>query len=196
MSSTLSLDNNYWSKRYQTQQTGWDIGSISPPLKAYFAQLTNKNLKILIPGAGNAYEAEYLHNNGFNNVFVVDISEEPIKNFQERCPSFKREHLIIGDFFELDLTFDLIIEQTFFCALDPSLRNAYAVKMKELLKPNGKVVGVLFDDPLFKDHPPFGGNKQEYLTYFESVFKEVALERCYNSLPPRANRELFMTLLK
>lgn len=30
------------------------------PLKVYFDQLTNKDLKILIPGGGNSHEAEYL----------------------------------------------------------------------------------------------------------------------------------------
>jgi len=57
--------SNYWENRYQNQQTGWDIGEISSPLKAYIDQLEDKSIKILIPGAGNAYEAEYLFLNGF-----------------------------------------------------------------------------------------------------------------------------------
>lgn len=59
------LTNQYWNSRYINNDFGWDLGSISPPLKEYFNQLTNRNLKILIPGAGNSYEAEFLFNNGF-----------------------------------------------------------------------------------------------------------------------------------
>jgi Thiopurine S-methyltransferase (TPMT). len=50
-----------WQERYLNQQTGWDIGEISQPLKAYFDQLTDKRMRILVPGGGNGYEAAYLH---------------------------------------------------------------------------------------------------------------------------------------
>jgi len=66
-------ENKYWSKRYEENQTGWDIGYPSTPIKTYVDQLENKDLKILIPGAGNAYEAEYLWQQGFKNVHVLDI---------------------------------------------------------------------------------------------------------------------------
>ena len=56
----LNMDKQYWSQRYQEGQTGWDIGGVSAPLAAYFDQLEDKNLRILIPGAGNAHEAAYL----------------------------------------------------------------------------------------------------------------------------------------
>ena len=70
------LNTNYWSKRYQNNETAWDIGAPSTPLKEYIDQLENKNIKILIPGCGNAYEAQYLFENGFKNVFVIG---DPIK---------------------------------------------------------------------------------------------------------------------
>ena len=60
----------YWSKRYEEGQTGWDIGYPSTPIKTYIDQIKDKNLRILIPGAGNAYEAEYIFKEGFKNVFV------------------------------------------------------------------------------------------------------------------------------
>ena len=73
----------FWTNRYQENRTGWDIGYPSTPLKEYFDQLDNKALKILIPGAGNAYEAEYLWQQGFKNVHVLDISEIPLKALQQ-----------------------------------------------------------------------------------------------------------------
>ncbi len=190
------LDKNYWNQRYFEHDTGWDAGNVTLPLKIYFDQLINKTLRILIPGAGNAHEAEYLHQQGFKNVFVIDIARAPLENFRKRCPEFPEGHLIEGDFFELKGAFDLIIEQTFFCALNPSLRPEYAAKMHKLLNPGGKLIGLLFGVPLNQDHPPFGGSKEEYLQYFEPYFIVETMEIAYNSIKPREGRELFIKLLR
>jgi len=192
----MNLSEAFWEQRYKNNTTGWDIGSVSTPLKTYFDQLKDKNISILIPGGGNSHEAEYLHKKGFKKVFVVDVSTTALQNFKNRVPSFLSSHLIHQDFFTLHKKFDLIVEQTFFCALDPKLRTKYAEKMASLLKEKGKLIGVLFDDALNTDHPPFGGNKREYLTYFTPYFEVEKMERCYNSIPSRANRELFIKLLK
>lgn len=188
------LDKDFWNNKYDNHETGWDLGMVSPPIKEYLDQLENKDIKILIPGAGNAYEAEYLHQQGFNNVTVIDIAPRALKALQTRVPDFPKEHLIAGDFFEHQGSYDLIIEQTFFCAIDPSLRRAYAEKMKNLLKNDGKLMGVLFQIPLNDSHPPFGGNKAEYMHYFEDLFRIRIMETCYNSAKPRAGNELFILL--
>jgi thiopurine S-methyltransferase len=68
--------------------------------------------------------------------------------------------------------------------------------MNELLNPGGKLVGLLFNDKLNTDKPPFGGTEEEYLNYFEKYFKIKTFEPCYNSIKPRAGRELFINLEK
>ena len=128
------MTDNYWSNRYVTESTPWDMGSASPPLTAFLQGLYKKDYKILIPGAGNAYEAEWLQHNGFTNVWVIDIAQEPLDNLSSRCPDFPKDHLICADFFDLKDQFDIIIEQTFFCALHPSERENYVSQMKKLLK--------------------------------------------------------------
>ncbi len=195
MSSELSAQ--YWENRYQHKETGWDIGETSIPLRAYFDQLKNKNLRILIPGAGNAYEAEYLVNNGFTNVFVCDISQTALNNLSQRCKRMPKENLLLVNFFDLQNdTFDLIIEQTFFCAIHPTLRKKYFEKIHSLLNNHGKLVGLLFNDTLNTDKPPFGGNKEEYEQYFSGLFKIKTYETSYNSIKPREGRELFINLEK
>lgn len=192
----MDLSEKKWDKRYQNNDIGWDLGEISTPIKTYFDQLENKELKILIPGGGNSYEAEYLFKLGFKNVFVIDLSKTAIENIKKRVLNFPALQLIHGNFFELDNKFDLIIEQTFFCAIDPKLREKYTLKMHQLLKPNGKVVGVLFNVPLNKDRPPFGGHKNEYINYFSPYFNIDFIDKCYNSFGNRKNRELFIKLRK
>lgn len=190
------MEANFWVQRYEEGSTGWDLGEVSPPLKNYIDQLSNKQLKILIPGAGRAYEAEYLHNNGFTNVFVADLVASAFDDLIQRCPSFPIEHCIIGDFFAIDQQFDLLLEQTFFCAIQPSQRQAYADKSASLLTDGGFIVGLLFQFPLTEQGPPFGGNKEEYLNYFSDKFSIDKLAECYNSHPTREGKELFIKFTK
>ena len=195
-SQNTAQENHYWSSRYQEAQTGWDIGAPSLPLKMYINQLTNKDLRILIPGAGNAYEAEYLWQQGFKNVVVLDISDIPLQNLKERLPDFPDNQCVHGNFFEHIGAYDLILEQTFFCSFPPTLsqRTLYAQTMANLLTPKGKLVGLWFDIPLIEgnvDKRPFGGSKAEYLGYLSPYFSVQTFETCYNSIKPRAGQELF-----
>lgn len=188
--------STYWEERYDSKLTGWDMGMVSPPLKAYFDQLKDRSLKILIPGAGNAYEAEYLFTNGFRNIYVLDIAKQPLQNLKSRVPDFPEQQLIHQNFFDHSDAFDLIIEQTFFCALPPELRDHYVAKMHELLKGDGKLAGVLFDFPLTEKGPPFGGSKEEYQRRFKTLFNIHILDKSFNSHPSRAGKELFFKLIK
>jgi thiopurine S-methyltransferase len=192
----MDLSENAWDNRYLNNDIAWDLGEVSPPLKAYFDQLTNKEIKILIPGGGNSYEAAYLFEKGFENVWVLDLSKTAIANIQRSIPKFPPSQLIQGDFFDMEDSFDFIVEQTFFCAIDPSLRADYVVKMNSLLKPKGTLVGVLFNVPLNKEKPPFGGNKAAYIEQFKRFFEIQKMEACYNSFGNRKGRELFIILGK
>lgn len=190
-----SQEHDYWTQRYQEKRTGWDIGYPSTPIKEYIDQLQDKSISILIPGAGNGYEAEYLWQQGFQNIFVMDISEFPLKQFQKRNSNFPENQLLLENFFQHKKQYDLILEQTFFCSFVPTdaNRNAYAEQMSNLLKPEGKLIGVWFDIPLADDlnKRPFGGSKKLYLGYLEPYLETITFERCHNSIPPRMGSELF-----
>jgi hypothetical protein len=192
----MNLSEEFWNNKYKNNKIGWDLGMISPPLKAYFDQLKNKELKILIPGGGNSYEAEYLFKNGFKNVFVVDLSAIALENIKRRVPSFPKSQLIHTNFFDLDQTFDVVIEQTFFCAIQPKLRQEYAAKMNAILNSKGKLTGLLFDAVLNDEHPPFGGSKEEYVKCFQPYFEINKMDPCYNSYPNRQGMELFISCIK
>jgi SAM-dependent methyltransferase len=187
----MELSAGYWNERYDNGNTGWDMQQVSPPLQAYFAQLRDKTSSILIPGCGNAYEAAWLQQEGFSSVTLADISEVLTSGLRKK---FGRPdsniRVITGDFFDLSGQYDLIVEQTFFCALDPSLRTRYVEKAFELLHPGGKLIGLLFDKN-FVGGPPFGGHKEEYRLLLEKKLKIMTLAPCYNSIRPRAGTELF-----
>ena len=191
-----NLNADYWENRYQNQNTSWDIGEISNPIKKYIDQISDKDIKILIPGAGNSYEAEHLWQSGFKNIYVLDIAESPLKNLKIRIPDFPNEQCLLMDFFDLNMKFDLILEQTFFCALNPSLREHYVAKTNNLLNEKSKLTGLLFDFELTEKGPPFGGDKKSYEELFQNSFKIKTLESAYNSIEDRKDKELFFIFEK
>lgn len=183
----------FWNSRYQNGETGWDIGYPSPPLKAILDTLPNKHNRILIPGAGNAWEARYAWENGFTQLYVIDIAPLAVEGLRKACPQHA-DKVILGDFFEHEGKYNLILEQTFFCALHPSLREAYAEKMTKLLLPGASVQGVLFATAMNSDRPPYGGSATAYAQLFRKYFQQVSIAPCENSIPARANNELLIRL--
>lgn len=190
----MNFDEQYWTERYDAGKDGWDLGCISPPIKEYIDQLTNKDIKILIPGAGNSHEAEYIHNQGFTNLYVCDISNVPLDNLKERVTTFPVDNLIYGNFFEIQDKFDLVLEQTFFCALNPSLRQDYIEQMSKIIKPKGNLIGLLFSMEFDREGPPFGGVINNYKAMFSKKFDIRVLTPCTNSIESRMGSELFINM--
>ena len=188
------LDPSFWEKKYQDQNTPWDIGYVSPAIKAYIDSISDKSKAILIPGSGKAHEAVYLHQQGFTNVFVCDWAPSAFEHLKKRAPDFPPDHLLVADFFELDFQVDLIIEQTFFCAINPNLRTQYVQKAQNLLLPSGELAGLLFAQPFPFEGPPFGGTKEEYLALFSPHFNIIEMEIASHSIKPRAGNEFFIRL--
>lgn len=204
-------DKDFWDDRYLQGETTWDIHQVSPPLQAYFDQLTQKDRSILIPGCGNSYEAEYLLKNGFTDITLLDISPVLTDRLREKFPQAQAQaqaqvqtqaqaqagtktsalRLVTADFFDHDGSYDLIIEQTFFCALSPEKRPDYVERTAALLKPGGRLAGLLFDRD-FPNGPPYGGHKEDYKKLLEKRLRLKTLAPCYNSIKPRAGTELFL----
>lgn len=184
------MDKNYWDSRYREKKTAWDLGEISPPLKKFFDQIKDKKIKILIPGSGNSHEVKYLWEEGFVNVHALDISEKAFDGLRKNCPSFPEIQMICEDFFNHKGEYDLIVEQTFFCALVPDKREDYVVKMADLLKEEGELIGLLFNVQ-FDGGPPFGGEREAYYPLFGKYLNVIKMEEAYNSVKPRAKSELF-----
>lgn len=194
------LDKSYWKNRWQTDSTPWDAGEATTPIREFVDYLieknTDRNIRILIPGAGSGHEAVYLYRHGFYNITVCDWAEEAIEKLKKQLPDLKESQLVVGDFFDLKGTFDMIIEQTFFCAIDPSLRPKYAQKCFELLNTEGSITGVLFNQNFPFPGPPFGGTIEEYRSYFEPYFNILDMTECKNSIKPRVGTELWVHLKK
>ena len=188
----------FWQQRYEAGQTGWDLGAVSPPLKHIIDRINDKSLRVLIPGCGNGYEASYLMESGFTDVTVIDIASAPVERLKADLTEYIKAgnlNVLCDDFFEHSGQYDYVLEQTFFCAINPELRPHYAAKVHSLLANNGKVCGVLFNRE-FDGGPPFGGSVVEYEAYFRPLFRLVSFESCMLSITPRAGSEVFFEAVK
>ena len=189
------VDKNFWENLYVTKDMGWDMGHVSPPLKSIIDSIEDINCRILIPGCGNSYEAEYLLEKGFTNVSIIDIAPTVVQNLKNKFANNSNITVFLGDFFEHQGEYDLILEQTFFCSIPPTLRKEYVLKMHQLLANKGIVTGLLFNTH-FDASPPFGGSIEEYRTLFSTHFKIHKMELCCNSIPKRANNEIVVAFQK
>lgn len=190
------LNKDYWEDRWKSLETSWDIGYSSPAIEEYILQYPDKSAKILIPGCGNAYEVEFLWNLGFRNITVIDISPKAVHVLKDKYSDKKGVSVFCENFFDHLGRYDLVIEQTFFCAISPSLRPQYAEKMHKLLNKNGRIIGVMFNRAFEKTGPPFGGSILEYHEVFKKYFKIQTMEECYNSIQARRGNEIFINLKK
>jgi thiopurine S-methyltransferase len=192
----LTVNPDYWNQKYLENNMGWDTGGITTPIKNLIDKLKDKSLSILIPGAGNGYEAAYLHQNEFENVFICEWSKQAVGNFLSSCPEFPENRIKTGDFFTIEKRYDLIIEQTFFCALPRSMRQKYVSKCSDILKPGGKIKGLLFALEFDFQGPPHGGTKEEYKRLFSGKFNINHMEIARDSIKPRAGNEFFIEMAR
>lgn len=189
------LDQSYWNTQWNENKTGWDIGYASPAIAEYISSYSNKDASILILGCGNAYEAEFFVENGFKSITLIDIAPKAVQLLKEKFSGDKQIKVLCEDFFLHQGSYDLIIEQTFFCALPIRMRQKYVWKMHQLLNKKGVLAGLLFNRE-FETNPPFGGNKAKYERLFQYAFEFKSLDITDKSISARKNTELFMEFLK
>lgn len=189
----------YWDLRYLKGETGWNLNSLSPPLVHFIHSLpeTAKNWHILFPGSGESPDPAFWYNNGFKNTFALDFSSEARKLFLDKNPTFPSQQFLCTDFFCLPPeNWDLILEQTFFCALPPSLRKDYVEQMYRILKPGALLAGVWFNRHFEQNGPPYGSSVHENIDLFSLGFDIISAEPCSHSVKPRAGTEYWMIFRK
>ena len=192
------LSKGYWNNRYISSQTGWDLAGVSPAIKRWFNQQKNKKLKILVPGAGLGHEVKYGFDHGFRNIYYMDFASKASETFLKKNNTFPKSQILTGDFFKFEskIKFDVIIEQTFFCAQHPNKRMDYVNKTHDLLRNQGILIGLLFNIDFESEGPPYGGRMEEYRDIFTQKFTFNAFELCNYSVKPRKGYEIWMELTK
>ena len=204
ITDTQSINSSkpeYWEKFYQSGDTGWDIGKPTPVFQNWIKTQKNK-LSICILGAGNGWDALHFAELG-HRVTAVDFAESAVLNMNVTAAKRRLKlNIIHGDIFDLDKlftnTFDIVLEYTCFCAIDPDRRDDYIRLVNHILNPSGEFVGLLFptDENLDSDVPPFGVDIDSTLNLFSKYFTLVTKEIPTLSIERRKGREIFVLLKK
>ncbi|RKP59396.1 methyltransferase domain-containing protein [Pararobbsia silviterrae] len=126
---------------------------------------------VLIPGCGRAYEARWLVEHGFA-VEAIDFSPTAVAVAREQLGASHADIVREADFFDFTPAreIDWIYERTFFCALPPAMRPAYADRMADLL-PRGGVLAGLFFVTHKPSGPPFGTSLDELHRLLDPAFE-------------------------
>tara|TARA_B100000676_G_scaffold113760_1_gene113378 strand:- start:1661 stop:2260 length:600 start_codon:yes stop_codon:yes gene_type:complete len=171
-------NDKFWNQCYIDNNTGWDIGSVTPVFKQWADNLKKKS-KILVPGAGNGYDPLYFSSLG-HDVTAIDFSEYAVTTMKSKAKDKRLDLKVIRcDFFDiLDIyenEFDYIIEYTFFCAIDPYNRDKYIDTTYNLLKDGGHLIGLFlpFNKNLSEGGPPFAIKEEEVEQKFSKKFNLI-----------------------
>ena len=129
----------------------------------------------------------FLADKGFE-VTAVDFSQGAITYLKN---TLKEKNLscqvLHKDFFSLDDShdgvYDLVLEQTFFCAIAPPQRKDYVQKVSRVLKPEGMLIGLFYHTDK-EGGPPFNTSyedtKKKFLDLYISGIKVSDLINKYN----------------
>lgn len=194
--SARDLSPDAWNERYSSGDTPWDLSGPTPEFERVLdsGRLPKKG-RVLVPGGGRGHDAILFASRGYE-VDLVDFAPQALE--AALIEAAKRKVTIFAyrqDFFDLPSlpyhagTYDIFLEYTFFCAIDPSLRERYVKAAATLLKPGGWLMGLFFPLTSDKPAPPFVVSEEEIRRIFAPYF-EVTIEKPASSVKARAGREL------
>ncbi len=188
-----------WQRHYEENDIRWDLGQVAPPFVKLWEDGKLPLGKVLIPGCGRGHEAVFLAEKEFD-VTAVDFADGAVsylKNIlQERNLAAR---VLRRDFFSLDDShnevYDLMIEQTFFCAISPRQRQDYVAKVARILKPGGMLAG-LFYHTGEEGGPPYNTTREDIETHFSKSFQILELDKTLLSAEKRKDKEWLGILKK
>ena len=155
--------------------------------------------KAIIPGCGLGHEVIFLAERGFQ-ITAVDYTKGAIDSLEK---ALKKKNLsgevLRKDFFELDSyysdEFDLMLENAFFCAIDPTMRQKYVVTAGSILKSGALLVGLFYETGK-EGGPPFNTRKRDIEEHFSEQFAIEVLSKTPHSAEQRQGREWLAILKK
>ena len=191
-----------WARRYEADDTPWDIGGPHPELSI---RLQDGRLapsadaaRALVVGAGLGHDALAFARRGWE-VTAIDA----VADLEARVgPLLEREggRYLIGDAltYEDDAPFDLVWDHTFFCAIDPSSRRAWGERAGDLLAPGGSFASLVFPvgKPEEEGGPPHGMTADDVREALGSLFRVAEHTSVDRPVPRRTWREEWLQLTK
>lgn len=189
-----SSSSGGWEKSWEDGATPWDLGQPTPVILHLHQTGALPKGRTLVPGCGSGYDVTAM---ACPERYVVglEISETAIKKAEELSSSLPNTDcfsFIKEDFFTWHPTdlFDLIFDYTFFCAIEPVLRPAWAQRISDLLKPNGELITLMFPIDDHVGGPPYKVSVSDYEEVLHPLgFKAVSIVDNELAIKQRKGRE-------
>ena len=181
---------SFWDERFARGVTPWEFGGVPEGFRA-FAQRRDP-CAVLIPGCGSAQEAGWLAQAGWP-VRAIDFAAQAVAIAKAQLGAHA-DVVEQADFFTYRPPFDVqwVYERAFLCALPPSLRSAYAVRMAELLPAGALLAGYFFVTTKPKG-PPFGIERGELEALLAQHFELLEDQPVTDSLAVFGGHERWLT---
>jgi methyl halide transferase len=181
-----------WEERYQTGQDPWNLGFPAPPLVDLLASAALLPGSVAVLGCGAGADALLFAEAGFE-VMGFDFATSAIDRAQQNAldrnlPARFLQRDIFALPAEFPQQFNYVVEHTCFCAIDVTLRADYVRVVKDLLRPQGKLLGLFFTHSR-PGGPPFGVKPQEVLDLFAPHFDILEFRAAENSIDRRQGEE-------
>lgn len=196
--SALS-DADYWNQIYKSMPTpNWDLGEPAPAFQDMLPRLKLPKSRILVLGCGEGHDAALFASAG-HVVTAVDFSAEAIEKAKKNYGHIETLTFLKEDIFNLphewNYSFDLIIEHTCFCAIEPHRRMGLIKLWRRLLHEEGQIMAVFFA-MLKRSGPPYGSSEWEIRQLLKDSFQFLFWGRWDKSVPKRQGVELFVLAKK
>lgn len=188
------LDDEYWDKRYESQDTPWDLGGAHPYLgrlvdlaRTTWLQHTPE-ATLWVPGCGLGHDANALAQMGpplVGQVVGIDFSHKAIQGAKERYGHTVRLTFACQNFLQPGAAYPhlgppaVIFDRAMIVALDPEDRPSYVAACARTLSPGGLFIGIVGNPALktsSRPGPPFPLSWGEQLALFQESFLLDAAE--------------------
>ena len=148
MSDTPRPRPTDWEARWQAGDAPWDLGRAPPALEALAASCPAP-LRVFVPGAGRGHDAVAWARHG-HGVTALDIAPTAVAEGRALAAEAGVEiEWLCGDLFDLPghlhRQYDVVWEQTCFCAIEPARRPDYVAAVASLLGEGGTLRALLWN---------------------------------------------------
>jgi SAM-dependent methyltransferase len=185
---------DFWTNIYQTEQPRWELEQPTPSLVDLLPRLKLPKSRILVLGCGSGNDAAYFAEQG-HVVTAIDISDEALSRGRKKFSRFENIQWLQADLFKLgrehDQSYDVIFENTCFCAINPAKRSELVQIWRRLLAPGGFLMANLFVMEK-RNNPPFGSTEWELRERLKKNFHFVFWGRWHQSIDRRNGKELLI----
>ena len=161
-----------WEAIYKADDAGWDLGEANPALVHVLRaqKLPAPPKHVLVPGCGTGHDAVAFLDAGYE-VTAMDFAETAVATVAARSQSpllhCLQADALAADNGVADHSIDIIFEHTFFCALQPHQREAYAQSLARMIKANGEL-WALSMRTTFNNRQPYDSTPAEYIALMET----------------------------